>query len=188
MADMTLSWARLRWPRSSFRQAGPAVRKISATSRSGRIAPPLGRSLALDRADHLAQHLGSHVRVHRGGVDLLVPEQHLDDADVLLLFQQVRSKAVPQGMHRDALVDPGALGGSVDRAVQLPRGHWIDAVLAREQPSPIDHQFLAARIAPPGAQPLRLSGFLCDPSRLINGSCQTDRRTGSRIELAPRAR
>jgi hypothetical protein len=32
MADMTLSWAKLKWPRSSNRQAGPAVRKMSATA------------------------------------------------------------------------------------------------------------------------------------------------------------
>ena len=58
----------------------------------------LGRSLALDGAHHLAQQLGGHVRVHRRGVDLLVPEQHLDDADVLLLLEQVGGKAVAQGI------------------------------------------------------------------------------------------
>src|SRR5512134_1121084 len=34
----------------------------------------------------------------------------------------------------------------------------------------------------------RVSGFLCDPSRLINGSSQIDRQTGSRTALLPHAR
>jgi hypothetical protein len=42
MADMTLSWARLRWPRCASRQAGPAPRKMSATSSVGRMAPRYG--------------------------------------------------------------------------------------------------------------------------------------------------
>ena len=56
MADITLSWARLRWPRWASRQAGPCSRKMSATSNR----PPHGvrlttRRQLLQRADHLAQ-------------------------------------------------------------------------------------------------------------------------------------
>ena len=36
MADMTLSWPRLRWPALARRHAGPWPRKISATSSDGR--------------------------------------------------------------------------------------------------------------------------------------------------------
>ncbi len=36
MADMTLSWSRLRWPARAWRQAAPWARKISATSSRSR--------------------------------------------------------------------------------------------------------------------------------------------------------
>ena len=36
IADMTLSWPRLTWPALALRHAGPRLRKISATSRTGR--------------------------------------------------------------------------------------------------------------------------------------------------------
>src|SRR6266851_55152 len=48
-----------------------------------------------------------------------VTEQHLDDADVGVLFQQVDGEAVPQRVHRHPLLDPGGLSGSVDGAVDL---------------------------------------------------------------------
>jgi hypothetical protein len=37
-----------------------------------------------------------------------VPEQHLDDADVGVLFQQVGGKAMPQRVHRHPLLIPAA--------------------------------------------------------------------------------
>ena len=37
IALITLSWPRLTWPRLASRQAGPWSRKISATSRTGRV-------------------------------------------------------------------------------------------------------------------------------------------------------
>ena len=49
----------------------------------------------LQWADDFAQDLGGHVRIHRGGLELLVPEQDLDDADIDLLLEQVRGKTVP---------------------------------------------------------------------------------------------
>ena len=122
MADMTLSWPRLRWPRWAWRQAGPWVRKMSATSRA---ACPTAAAYAgwqhLQRADHLAQDLGGHVRVDRRGLELLVPEQDLDHADVDLLLQQVGGEAVAQRVHRHALVDLRGLGSGMDGAVELAR-------------------------------------------------------------------
>src|SRR5438477_118508 len=85
MADMTLSWPRLRCARCAQRQAGPRVRKMSATSRAGRATPAALRGLQrVERADDLAQDLCCHLGVERGGLELLVTEQHLDDADVRL--------------------------------------------------------------------------------------------------------
>ena len=40
----------------------------------------------LQRTDHLAQDLGCDMSVERGRLELLVAEQHLDHADIHLLF------------------------------------------------------------------------------------------------------
>ena len=48
---------------------------------------------ALQRTDHFAQQVGGHLGIEDRGLDLLVPEQHLDDPDVDLLFQQVGGEA-----------------------------------------------------------------------------------------------
>ena len=39
IADMAFSWSRLMWPAWARRQAGPLMRKMSATSRAGRNGP-----------------------------------------------------------------------------------------------------------------------------------------------------
>jgi hypothetical protein len=53
----------------------------------------------LQRTDHLAQNLGGHLGIQRRGVELLVPEQDLDHADVHLLLQKVRGETVSQRVH-----------------------------------------------------------------------------------------
>ena len=50
----------------------------------------------LQRTDHLAQDVGGDLRVQGGRVQLLVPEQYLDQANVDLLLQQVGGKSVTQ--------------------------------------------------------------------------------------------
>ena len=63
MADITLSCPRLRWSCWAWRQAGPWVRKMSATSKAARPTPtPPRLPQSLQGADHLAQQLGGHVR------------------------------------------------------------------------------------------------------------------------------
>src|SRR5438046_6574093 len=105
-ADMTFSWPRLTWPAWDARQAGPQWRKMSATSTAGRDN---GRGLAghlqqeVERACHLADRTDGDAGVKRRRVELLVSEQHLDDSDIGLLFQEMGGKAVPQGMNTDAL-------------------------------------------------------------------------------------
>ena len=54
---------------------------------------------AIQRADHFAQKLGRHLRIERGGVQLLVPEQHLDHPDIHLLLQQMGGKGVTKRVH-----------------------------------------------------------------------------------------
>src|SRR6516164_9352463 len=98
IADMTLSWPRLTWPAWDARQAGPRRRKMSATSTAGRDN---GRASAghlpqeVERARHLAERADGDAGVEHRRVELLVSEQHLDDADIGLLLQEVGGKAVP---------------------------------------------------------------------------------------------
>src|SRR5947207_4036382 len=83
MADMTFNWSRLTWPVLAQRQAGPWARKISATSIDGRgkrrrvlRRRPHPCDEMFERAGDLAERLEGDARIERGGVELLVPEQH----------------------------------------------------------------------------------------------------------------
>ena len=53
----------------------------------------------LERADDVAKGSGSHLAIERGGLQLLVSEQHLYHSDVDALLKQVRCKAVPKRVH-----------------------------------------------------------------------------------------
>jgi hypothetical protein len=103
MADMTFNWPRLTWPALARRHAGPWARKISATSSGGRGKAsrvlrrrPHPRDEMFEWAGDLAERLEGDARIERGGIEFLVPQQHLDHADVGLLLQQMRGEAVPQ--------------------------------------------------------------------------------------------
>ena len=67
------------------------IRHLQGMTSHGRR---LGSSRVLQRTDHFAQRLGCHLGIQRGGIEPLVPEQHLDDANIDLLFQQVRGETV----------------------------------------------------------------------------------------------
>ena len=54
----------------------------------------LKRLQGLDRTHHLTQNIGGHLGIQRRGLQLFVPEQHLDNPNIHLLFQQMRGKAV----------------------------------------------------------------------------------------------
>ena len=129
MADITLSWPRLTWPALARRHAAPWSRKISATSSAGRgsRADQAGGSRAelVERALDLADRPGGDLGVERGGVELLVTEQDLDDADVDLLLEQMGGEAVPEGVQGDALVDPGRHRRRMTGAVELTGGERL---------------------------------------------------------------
>src|SRR5713226_280132 len=83
MADMTFNWSRLTWPALARRHAGPWARKISATSSGGRGKASRvlrrwshPRDEMFERAGDLAERLEGDARIERGGIELLVPEQH----------------------------------------------------------------------------------------------------------------
>jgi hypothetical protein len=99
-----------------------------------------------ERAGDLAERLEADAGIERGGIELFVPEQHLDHANVGLLLQQMRGEAVPQRVQRNALVDLGHLRRSMAGPVELARGERVDRVLPGKQPA------LRARRLPPHAQ------------------------------------
>src|SRR6202171_1591804 len=107
IADITFNWSRLTWRALALRHAGPWSRKISATSKAGRDtrAASAGRPNLLElegdvlqRAYDLADRLGGNAGIERRGVELGVTKQHLDDADINVLLEQVGGEAVPQGV------------------------------------------------------------------------------------------
>lgn len=100
--------------------------------------PPHKRALRrgqdLNRRNHFAQDLGADLCIKRRRLQLLVPEQDLDDADVDLLLKEVSRERVTKAVHRDRLIDSRRRGGSMDRPVELPRGHRIGRIEAGEEP------------------------------------------------------
>ena len=75
------------------------------------------------------------LRVERGRLELAVPEQDLDDADVDVLLEQVGGKAMPQRVRADALADPGRFGSLMNGTVELPRRDRIGVAAPGEQPT-----------------------------------------------------
>src|SRR3974390_643811 len=136
IADITLSWPRLRWPAWARRHAAPWSRKISATSSAGRDkSRALGgrlhrRDQLLERAGDLTQRLEGDARIERRRIELLVPEQHLDHPDVGLLLEQVRRKAMPQRVQRDGLVELRHHRRRMAGTVELTRCERVDRVLS----------------------------------------------------------
>src|SRR6516225_7293771 len=158
---MTLSWPRLTWPAWDARQAGPRWRKMSATSTAGRDN---GRASAghlpqeVERACHLADRADGDPGVKRCRVELLVSEQNLDDADIGLLLQKMRSKAVPQRMNTDALGDAGTRCRQANEPMQLARTHVPPAVAGKQPGLAGGHPPLLARGAPPFTQYIEQAG------------------------------
>jgi hypothetical protein len=108
----------------------------------------LGRRLEQEIVDDLLVVVGNIADLRRG-IELLVPEQHLDHADVDVLFQEVGCEAVAQRMRRHPLGDLGHVGGGVNGAVELTRGERVDPVLSGKQPD------LGPRDPPPVTQQLQ---------------------------------
>src|SRR5215203_650230 len=91
IAAITLIWPRLRWPAWAARQAAPWRWKMSATSSDGRltaaVSPVRPRLVLRSKPDPVegahdrADRGGGDTGIERGGLELGVPEQHLDDAN-----------------------------------------------------------------------------------------------------------
>ena len=107
IAVMTRRWARLRRAVLSARQAAPWRRKTSATSNFGwDIAGASIRRCPrhvqeFERALNLPDQVDRHPRIAHGRLDVPMPKQVLDHANVDALFEQMGRKAMPQRMNGD---------------------------------------------------------------------------------------
>src|SRR3546814_13548872 len=77
-------------------------------------------------------------------------EQHLDDADIDAILEQVRGEAVAQGVRSDTLVDIRGLGCLDDDPLELARTDRRRSALAREEPAIGNEDALL----PSGTQPV----------------------------------
>src|SRR5918993_4123048 len=110
IADITLSWARLRCPAWDAWYADPAARKMSATSSEARTDSAAGHDRfgphhreLVERAGYGAHRPRRHLGVEGGVLELGVAEQRLDHPDVDAVLEQVGGEAVAQRMRADAL-------------------------------------------------------------------------------------
>src|SRR3954447_1729879 len=110
------------------------------------------RREAVERAGYAADRGVGDTRVKRGGVELGVPEQNLNDPDVGVLFQEMRGEAVPQRMRRYPLLDSGGFGGGVDSAIELSGRQRLDRIAAGKQPTSWQQDAAPPPFPPPGAQ------------------------------------
>jgi len=73
-----------------------------------------------ERALDLPDQVDSNAGIARGRLDVPMPEQVLDDANVDALFKQVGRKTVSQRVDRDRLAQPGGLGRAPAGQLQRP--------------------------------------------------------------------
>src|ERR1019366_7037666 len=132
---------------------------MSATSREARTASAGGRDLSgaelaelVERACHGADRSGRDLGVEGGIVQLRVPEQDLDDADINAVLKEMSSKAVAQRVRSDPLGDLRGLCRLDDDAMELPGADWLHGVLSRKQPTVAMHHALLVPDLPPLAQ------------------------------------
>src|ERR1700740_2948377 len=90
----------------------------------------------IERAGDVADRIGGNLRVTRRGVELGVSEKHLDDANIDVLLQEMRRKAVPQRVRRYPFIDPSRPRGGMAGAGELTRGERLHRITAPAHPSP----------------------------------------------------
>jgi len=81
----------------SSEDIGDLERGAQVGSAAGILALHQHRQM-LERTGHRADRFGRNARVECGGIELAVPQQDLDDADIDILFQQMGREAVVQRM------------------------------------------------------------------------------------------
>src|SRR6185437_13527298 len=129
--------------------AAEDIRGLQRRTRQERRAlrgRPHRRDKMLERARDLAERLEGDAGIERRRVELLMSEQHLDHANVGLLLEQMRGKAMPQRVQGYRLVDLGHQRRGMAGAVELACRERVDPVLPGKQPA------LWPRFLPPGPQ------------------------------------
>src|SRR6202167_2447072 len=132
---------------------------MSATSSEARTASAGGCDLSgpehaelVERAGHGAHRSGRDLGVEGGVVQLRVPEQDLDDADIDAVLEEMGRETVPQCARSDPLGDLRDLRRLDDDAMELPGADWLHGVLSRKQPTVAMHHALLVPDLPPLAQ------------------------------------
>ena len=129
IAVITRRWLRLGRALLAARQAAPWRRKTSATSTFG--WDTAGASIRrcprhvqeLERALNLPDQADRNPHIARGRLDVPMPEQVLDHANVDTLFEEMGRKAMPQRVDGDRFAEPGRFGRSPTRKLQRAPGH-----------------------------------------------------------------
>src|SRR5882724_1253442 len=101
----------------------------------------------------LFQTLTSHVRVNLGRRQITVTQQHLHDAQVSAVIEQMRSKRVPECMWRKLFGDPGLTRVALDDVPERLARHAITASRGEQIVSLTLEQNLAARAVGKLSQP-----------------------------------
>src|SRR6202050_1803347 len=132
---------------------------MSATSREARTASAGGCDLSgpehaelVERAGHGTHLSGRDLGVEGGVVQLRVPEQDLDDADINAVLEEMGRETVPQRVRSDPLGDRRGLCRLDDDAMELPGADWLHGMLSRKQPTVAVHHALLVPDLPPLAQ------------------------------------
>ena len=68
-------------------------------------------SLWLERATHALATALEYLRIDHGGLDVLVPQEFLHRANIIVVFQKVGSKAMAEGVDRGVLLDAALFEG-----------------------------------------------------------------------------
>lgn len=87
------------------------------------------------RAGNLLSGLGGDAGIAHRGVQVLVPKQDPDHADIDLVFENMGGEAVPERVHRHPLVDLGRLYRGTTGAAELACGEKLYGIAARKQPA-----------------------------------------------------
>src|SRR5580692_7082105 len=132
---------------------------MSATSSEARTASAGGCDLSgpehaelVERAGHGTHRSGRDLGVEGGVVQLRVPEQDLDDADINAVLEEMGRETVPQCVRSDPLGDLRGPCRLDDDAMELPGADWLHGVLSRKQPTVAVHHALLVPDLPPLTQ------------------------------------
>src|SRR5271167_1830562 len=132
---------------------------MSATSSEARTASAGGCDLRgpehaklVERAGHGTHRPGGDLGVEGGVVQLRVPEQDLDDADINTVLEEMGCETVAQRVRSDPLGDLRGLCRLDDDAMELPGADRLHGVLSWEEPTVAMHNALLVPDLPPLAQ------------------------------------